>query len=70
MHYYVNDRAQSYPEDGEHEVHTGNCSFLPKTENRTYLGIFTDCKEAIVEAKKIYKKVDGCYYCCEKCHKI
>lgn len=64
MKYYVNNKAQS---TGEHEVHTANCSFLPS--DRKYLGEFNNCDDAVKEAKKTYTKVDGCYYCCNSCHK-
>ena len=68
--YYVNKNAQPYPEDGEHEVHESNCGHLPNMENREWLGYFSNCREALAEARKHYKKVDGCYYCCNSCHKI
>lgn len=63
--YYVNRIAQS---KGEHEVHTSSCSFLPSSENRIYLGLFSSCAEAKLEARKYYLNVDGCYYCCKPCH--
>lgn len=37
MRYYVTDTAQA---NGDHEVHTSSCSFLPGETNRTYLGDF------------------------------
>lgn len=64
--YYVNTQSQS---TGEHEVHSGNCSYLPNSENRKYLGEFSNCTDAVKEAKKTYTNVDGCYYCCNACHK-
>ncbi|NLI37124.1 MAG: hypothetical protein GX416_11520 [Bacteroidales bacterium] len=64
-HYYVNRHDQ---ETGEHEVHTGSCRYLPEPENRIYLGYFSNCKEALEEAKKYYSDVDGCYYCCRPCN--
>lgn len=64
--YYVNKNAQS---NGDHEVHTSDCSHLPDYYNRQYLGYFTGCKEAIKEAKNHYSDVDGCFYCCYECHK-
>ena len=64
--YYVNDNAQS---TGEHEVHTESCSHGPDPSNRTYLGNFTNCKDAVQKAKQHYDNVDGCYYCSELCHK-
>ena len=62
-HYYVNNNAQS---TGEHEVHKEGCSFFPS--DRTYLGYFSTCREAITVAKKKYPNVDGCYFCCPECH--
>lgn len=63
--YYVNKNAQI---NGDHEVHTQECSFLPKLENRTYLGLFSSCSGAVDEAKKKYAKTNGCYYCSKTCH--
>jgi len=63
--YYVNNNEQS---NGDHEVHESGCSYMPKPENRTFLGSFINCKYAINEAKKYYDDVDGCYYCCPDCH--
>lgn len=63
--YYVNKNAQN---NGDHEVHDENCSFLPSSQNRTYLGSFSNCKDAVKEAKKHYKLVNGCYYCSKECH--
>ncbi len=64
--YYVNKNAQS---NGDHEVHVSGCSFMPLEENRIYLGDFSNCEEAVKEAKKYYTDVDGCFYCCLDCHK-
>lgn len=64
--YYVNINAQS---TGEHEVHTSTCRYLPSSMNLKRLGYFSTCKEAVQEAKKYYSNVDGCYYCCNPCHK-
>jgi hypothetical protein len=63
--YYANKNSQS---NGDHEVHKSDCSFLPKVENRTYLGEFDNCKDAVKEAKKTYDDVNGCYYCSNSCH--
>lgn len=65
-YYYVNKNAQP---TGEHEVHTSTCHRLPDENNRLFLGCFTTCEEALREARKHYPNVDGCYYCCPKCHK-
>ena len=63
--YYVNKDPQS---NGDHEVHTAACSYLPVEANRLYLGSFDDCAPAVREAKKHYQKSNGCYYCCNECH--
>jgi len=61
--YYVNNIAQS---TGEHEVHKEGCEYFPI--DRTYLGYFATCQEAIDKAKTIYSNVDGCYFCSRDCH--
>lgn len=63
--YYVNKNAQS---NGDHEVHEQGCSFMPSDENRKYLGNFSNCRDAVREAKKHYSQVNGCYYCSNACH--
>lgn len=65
MIYYVNQNAQS---NGDHEVHTDTCSHLPDAQNRTYLGLFDSCRHAVAEAKKIYPKSNGCYFCSRACN--
>ncbi len=64
--YYVNKNAQA---NGDHEVHTTGCSFMPAKENRIYLGDFGSCSPAVREAKKHYSQSDGCFYCANACHK-
>lgn len=62
--YYVNKNAQS---TGEHEVHAYGCSHMPNQP--LLLGAFNNCIEAIAKARQHYTNVDGCFYCCEECHK-
>lgn len=64
-YYYVNKNAQP---NGDHEVHTTNCIFLPSVNNRLLLGYLAGCSEAVSEARKIYKQSNGCLYCCRACH--
>jgi hypothetical protein len=64
-YYYVNKHAQL---NGDHEVHVEKCSFMPSAENRTYLGLFSSCKEAVSKAKSFYSQSNGCYFCAELCH--
>ena len=65
MKYYVNKVAQS---NNDHEVHTKDCNFLPSEANRKELGDFSNCKDAVNEAKKTYPKSDGCFFCSNECH--
>lgn len=63
--YYVNKNAQS---NGDHEVHTTGCSWMPEPSNRFYLGDFNGCSAAVAEARRYYTQVNGCYYCSNYCH--
>lgn len=65
LKYYVCKIAQA---NGDHEVHRQGCSYLPNNYNIEYLGEFTDCSSAMVEAKKFYAQANGCYYCSQECH--
>lgn len=65
--YYLNKKAQL---TGEHEVHKDGCQFLPSPLNRDFLGLFSNCVDAVAKAKEQYtsKKIDGCYHCSRACH--
>jgi hypothetical protein len=63
--YVVNEKPQT---NGDHEVHKSGCSFMAEPENRRYLGTFTNCHDAVREAKKYYPQSNGCYYCAKECH--
>lgn len=64
--YYVNKNAQA---NGDHEVHTTGCSFMPLVENRILLGDFTNCQHAVAKSKRdYYSQSNGCYYCAKPCH--
>ncbi|WP_114752158.1 hypothetical protein [Pleomorphovibrio marinus] len=63
--YYVNTKAQS---NGDHEVHSESCEYLPEDDNRGFLGRFSRCQDALQKAKEAFKNADGCYYCCGPCH--
>jgi len=65
MRYYVNKNAQA---NGDHEVHTAECFWLPAPENRLYLGEFANCRQAVSEAKKYYSQSNGCIHCSLECH--
>jgi len=63
--YYVNKNAQS---NGDHEVHSSGCSHMPDQSNQKYLGNFSNCHDAVREAKKYYPQSNGCYHCSLECH--
>lgn len=63
--YYVNKKAQS---NGDHEVHTSDCRYLPNSENRIYLDEYNNCRDAVKKAKQYFSQVNGCYYCSYECH--
>ena len=65
MRYYVNDNEQ---DNGDHEVHTVNCTHGPAEHNRTYLGDFSSCQPAVAKAKTIYRQSNGCYFCSKPCN--
>ena len=63
--YYVNKNAQN---NGDHEVHKQGCKFILSDHNRLYLGDFSNCYSAVMEAMKHYPQSNGCYYCSNECH--
>lgn len=66
--YYYNDNVDVH---ARHEIHTDDCAYLPDLANRTYIGICSSCQEAVQTAKTQHptQTFDGCYYCCNACHK-
>jgi hypothetical protein len=65
MRYYANKHAQS---NGDHEVHNSSCSYLPIESNQKYLGDFSNCQDAVKEAKKTDSTADGCAKCSPTCN--
>ena len=63
--YYVNKQEQ---DNGDHEVHTSDCSWLPNAENRIYLGEFISCHGAVEKAKEYFPQSNGCKHCSSECH--
>lgn len=67
--YYLNTNTTGNP-NGNNEVHTGTCQFLPAVHNRRYLGLFSNGVQAVQYAKNLgYSKADGCAVCCPEAHK-
>ncbi len=67
QYYYFNDNTD---DKGRHEVHTKDCYHGASPLNRTYIGYYSTCSEAIraAKAEHPFKSFDGCYYCCNSCH--
>ena len=42
---------------------------MPELQNRLYLGYFSNANDAVIEARKYFREVDGCYYCSNEAHK-
>ena len=66
MKYYISKKRFS---ESKNEIHNQACLFLPPPEKREYIGEFISCEEAIIEAEKSHKNVDGCYWCSIECNK-
>lgn len=67
-YYYLNQNQQS---NGDYEVHSADCTRLPSQQNREYLGIFDNCREAVGEARRrhpSWSRINGCYWCSRSCH--
>ncbi len=64
--FFVNKKASS---NGDHEVHTSECSYMPEEQNQQLLGDFSNCADAVQEARKFYDQVNGCYVCSKECNK-
>lgn len=58
--YYVHDGVDN---EGQHEVHKDSCFKLPN--DKTYLGYYSNSKDAVAKAKTIYINSDGCCHCCK-----
>jgi hypothetical protein len=65
MKYYVNKVRHM---NGDHEVHEETCNFMPNTDNRKYLGDFSSCRSAVIEARKTYITANGCKTCSPSCY--
>jgi hypothetical protein len=53
--------------NGDHKVHKITCSILPNPPNRLYLGDFSNCYDAIKEAKKYDPEAESCPLCAPEC---
>ena len=63
--YFINNSAQY---NGDHEVHVEGCKWLSMAQDVAYLGEFESVSDALVVAKMLYDKADGCFFCCYSAH--
>jgi hypothetical protein len=54
--------------NGDHEVHRYECPRAPVESRQEYLGMFSNCRDAVRTAKKIYVQANGCAHCSPDCH--
>tara|TARA_R100001163_G_C5039728_1_gene178147 strand:+ start:84 stop:329 length:246 start_codon:yes stop_codon:yes gene_type:complete len=69
--YIINKNNNGLPHLG-HVIHdiSVDCGHWPKKKNRVKLGWQTNGFSALEEAEALgFKPVDGCYYCCQECHR-
>jgi hypothetical protein len=59
--FYVEINAQS---NGDHVVHTADCSLLPSKETVHYLGSISNTKSAVKKAAELLRlPANGCSHC-------
>jgi hypothetical protein len=59
--FYVEINAQS---NGDHVVHTADCSLLPSKETVHYLGSISNTKSAVKKATEVLRlQASGCSHC-------
>lgn len=65
--YYINTNAQ---QNGDHEVHSDPCAYMPAPANRVDLGVHPTCQSAVADAKQRWPsaRINGCYHCSRSCH--
>ena len=61
-HYYYVDTQRRYHDS--HIVHISGCKYLPRHDNRLFLGSFYTASDAIKQARKYYPAAFGCSDCC------
>lgn len=68
MEFFINKNRQESA-GNNNEIHKETCRYLPKPENRIYLGDFSNSYEALIAARKYYPyTADGCIHCCPEIH--
>ena len=63
--YYVNRNAQ---QNGDHEVHREGCEWLALALDTALLGSYTNCRDAVMHAKRLGYRANGCKTCSRDCH--
>lgn len=63
--YYVNQTAQT---NGDHEVHKQGCFWLSLARATHDLGYHSSCTSAVLAARGLYSRTNGCATCAPACH--
>ncbi len=67
-YYYINLKTTN--PNGNNEVHSEECAYLPSPLNRTALGLFPNGIAAVAAAKaKGFSHADGCIHCSPEAHR-
>ena len=72
-HYILNAQQQDPATGHNYEIHNADtCPHLPAEVHRFTLGHFNQCHLALEEAKRRVPqwadRIDGCAWCCPRCH--
>ena len=60
VRYYASNDAVA---SGDHDVHQWRCVSRPHIINCRYLGEFSNCADAVTEARKTNPQSKGCIWC-------
>lgn len=72
-HYIINSQQQNASSGSDYELHNADtCEHIPAAHHRFTLGHFNNCQLAMEAAARQFpdwaEKIDGCAWCCPKCH--
>ncbi|MDZ8117664.1 hypothetical protein [Pontiella agarivorans] len=63
VRYYLETEPQSW--SGVRQMHAAGCALMPEKKQLKALGAFATALNAMSEARKIYRRANGCSCCCK-----
>ena len=70
-YYYVNNNQEDDPTGCPNLIHKEKCPNFKRTPKSLYLGLFTDGRDAMREARKIHPETaEWCPECCIECIEV